>query len=57
MKKYNTCPACNTKNKPDEEYCLNCGQKLIENNEKEIIPDEKLKIPKDKSFFLIYTTL
>ena len=32
------CPACNTKNDPEEEYCLNCGQKLIENNTPEEIP-------------------
>ena len=23
------CPACETKNDPEEKYCLNCGQKLI----------------------------
>ncbi len=52
MSEYNTCPACNTKNKLTEEYCINCGQKLIETNETEIIPDKKLKIPKDKIILL-----
>lgn len=46
------CPACETKNNPKEEYCLTCGQKLIETQEKEIIKDEKLKIPKDKIILL-----
>ena len=36
------CPACETKNDSKEEYCLNCGQKLIENKEKEIILEDKL---------------
>ena len=46
------CPACNTKNDPEEEYCLNCGQKLIENNTPEEIPETKLEIPKDKIILL-----
>lgn len=48
----NICPACNTKNDSEEEYCLNCGQKLIETTEKETQRDEKLKIPKDKIILL-----
>ena len=46
------CPACNTKNDPEEEYCLNCGQKLIENNTSKEIPQTKLEIPKDKIILL-----
>ena len=46
------CPACNTKNDSKEEYCLTCGQKLIENNEKEEILENKLKISKDKIILL-----
>ena len=46
------CPACETENRENEEYCLNCGQKLIESNEKETILEEKLPIPKDKIILL-----
>ena len=46
------CPACNTKNDSTEEYCLNCGQRLIESEDKEEIPETKLKIPKDKIILL-----
>ena len=46
------CPACRSKNSPDEEYCLTCGQKLIDSNENEVISDEKLTIPKDKIILL-----
>ena len=52
MDGFNICPACNTKNSQKEEYCLKCGQKLIEIEEKEIIKDEKLEIPKDKIILL-----
>lgn len=47
-----TCPACETKNDPKEEYCLNCGQRLIEGEDKTEIPTDKLKIPKDKIILL-----
>ena len=47
-----TCPACETKNDPKEEYCLNCGQRLIEGEDKTKIPTDKLKIPKDKIILL-----
>lgn len=47
-----TCPACNTENDPKEEYCLTCGQRLIEDNEKEEISVDKLQIPKDKIILL-----
>lgn len=46
------CPACETKNDSTEEYCLNCGQKLIESDEKEEISQNKLEIPKDKIILL-----
>lgn len=46
------CPSCETKNDKNEEYCLNCGQKLIESEDNETIPDEKLHIPKDKIILL-----
>ena len=46
------CPACETENDSKEEYCLNCGQKLIESEEKEVITEEKLQIPKDKIILL-----
>ena len=46
------CPACNTNNNPNEEYCINCGQKLIESEQAEEIPERKLKIPKDKIILL-----
>lgn len=46
------CPACNSENNADEEYCLNCGQKLIENDQKEEIHQNKHEIPKDKIILL-----
>ena len=46
------CPACNTKNNENEEYCLNCGQKLIETNKEEKILQDKIKIPNDKIILL-----
>ena len=46
------CPACNTENNEHEEYCLNCGQKLIENDQKEEIHQNKHEIPKDKIILL-----
>ena len=41
------CPACNSKNESAEEYCLTCGQRLIENDDKEEVLSNKLPIPKD----------
>lgn len=52
LKEYTVCPACETKNSSDEEYCLNCGQKLIESNQKEAAAEVKLEIPKDKIILL-----
>ena len=37
MTDYKTCPACQMENGTDEKYCLNCGQKLIDEKENEII--------------------
>ena len=52
MSEYTTCPACSTKNNIKEEYCLTCGQKLIESNQKETVKENKLSIPKDKIILL-----
>lgn len=53
MTEYTICPACKTKNSVEEKHCLNCGQKLIEEEEKEeIILEDKLEIPKDKIILL-----
>ena len=53
MTEYTICPACKTKNSVKEKHCLNCGQKLIEEEEKEeIILEDKLEIPKDKIILL-----
>lgn len=46
------CPACETKNDSAEEYCINCGQRLIESDIKEEIRERKLEIPKDKIILL-----
>lgn len=48
----NICPACETKNDPDEKYCLNCGQRLIESDDDTEILKDKLKIPKDRIILL-----
>ncbi|ADC46632.1 hypothetical protein mru_0781 [Methanobrevibacter ruminantium M1] len=52
MTEYTICPACKRKNSIKEKYCLDCGQKLIEEKENEIIRDDKLEIPKDKIILL-----
>ena len=46
------CPACSTENDSTEEYCLNCGQKLIETYIEDEIHETKLEIPKDKIILL-----
>lgn len=47
------CPTCHRKNSVKEKYCLDCGQKLIEEKEEgEIILENKLEIPKDKIILL-----
>lgn len=46
------CPACSTENDSNEEYCLNCGQRLIESEDKEEIRETKLEIPEDKIILL-----
>ena len=33
MTDYTICPACHKENSVEEKYCLNCGQKLIEEKE------------------------
>ena len=53
MTDYIICPTCQRKNSIEEEYCLDCGQKLIEEKEEEeIILENKLEIPKDKIILL-----
>ena len=52
MTDYTICPACQTEHEKEEKYCLNCGQKLFEEEEKEEILEKKLKIPKDKIILL-----
>lgn len=52
MTEYTICPACQRKNCIKEKYCLDCGQKLIEEEEKVIIREDKLEIPKDKIILL-----
>ncbi|MBQ6349778.1 MAG: zinc ribbon domain-containing protein [Methanobrevibacter sp.] len=46
------CPACATENSENEEYCLNCGQKLSEDITKDENQTEKLEIPEDKIILL-----
>ena len=52
MTEYTICPACKRKNSVKEKYCLNCGQKLIEEEENVKILENKLEIPKDKIILL-----
>ena len=52
MTEYTICPACKTKNSVEEKHCLNCGQKLTEEEEEEIILEDKFEIPKDKIILL-----
>ena len=52
MTNYKVCPACDTKNSENEEYCINCGQKLIESEDSEEIRESKLEIPKNKIILL-----
>ena len=49
---YTVCPACETKNSTDEEYCLKYGQELTESSHNEIKSDEKIKISKDRIILL-----
>ena len=52
MSEFKICPACDSKNGINEEYCLNCGQKLIESEYEETILEEKLKIDPDRIILL-----
>ena len=53
MTEYTICPTCKTKNGIEEKYCRDCGQRLIEDEEEEeIILENKLEIPKDKIILL-----
>lgn len=46
------CPACATENSENEEYCLNCGQKLTEDITKDENQTEKIEIPEDRIILL-----
>lgn len=48
----NSCPVCGKINKTTDEYCNECGIKLIESDEEETISKDKLEIPKDKIILL-----
>ena len=52
MNNYTICPACQRKNSVEEKYCLDCGQKLIEEEENTKILENKIEIPKDKIILL-----
>ena len=51
MTNYTICPACKRKNSIKEKYCLNCGQKLIEDEENIKSSQNKLEILKS-SFWI-----
>lgn len=46
------CPSCESENDSKEEYCLNCGQKLIESEKNGLISNNKLTIQNDKIILL-----
>lgn len=48
----NSCPVCGLVNKDSNEYCNNCGIKLIESDDEEIIRKDKFEISKDKIILL-----
>lgn len=52
MVDFKICPACEKKNAIDEEYCLNCGQKLTDDDFEDAVLDEKLKISPDRIILL-----
>ena len=48
----NSCPVCDTINNNDNEFCYQCGIKLIETEEEEEVREDKLEIQKDKIILL-----
>ena len=48
----NSCPVCGTVNNNDNEFCNQCGIKIIETQEEEEVSEVKLEIPKDKIILL-----
>ena len=48
----NSCPVCGTVNNNDNEFCNQCGIKIIETEEEEEVSEVKLEIPKDKIILL-----
>ena len=47
-----SCPVCGTVNNNDNEFCYQCGIKIIETEEEEEVREDKLEIPKDKIILL-----
>ena len=48
----NSCPVCGTVNNNDNEFCYQCGIKIMETDEEEEVREDKLEIPKDKIILL-----
>ena len=48
----NSCPVCGTVNNNNNEFCYQCGIKLIETEEEEEVHEDKREIPKDKIILL-----
>ena len=48
----NSCPLCGTVNNNDNEFCYQCGIKIMETDEEEEVREDKLEIPKDKIILL-----
>lgn len=46
------CPVCNAVNKIENEFCYQCGIKLIESDDEDVIPEDKLEILVDKIILL-----
>lgn len=49
---YMKCLVCNAVNKIENMFCYQCGIKLIESNDEEIIYEDKLEISDDKIILL-----
>lgn len=48
----NSCPVCGTVNNNDNEFCYQCGIKIIETEDEDEVREDKLEIPKDKIILL-----
>ncbi len=49
---YMKCPVCNAVNNVENEFCYQCGIRLIENDFEDVVSEIKLKIPQDKIILL-----